>query len=167
MKKNLFILFMAVIALCSCEPHVIVSPGSTITKSDTTRMGYRSIISYKYMQYTADSALLKVAVEARKNATMPYTHAELTIGGGPTIVADSLPMQVEIAIPIIDDSTILVKHLCWADSVDSVVYKEPLLYEVPVHKGEIINHNPDTVASYYYYLELVSAVSSSTTITVQ
>lgn len=165
MKKNLFILFMAVIALCSCEPHVIVPPGSTITKSDTTRVGYRSIISYKYMQYTADSALLKIAVEEREDATASYTHAELTIGGEPTIVADSLPMQVEMTIPIIDDSTILVKHLCWVDTLDSVMYKEPLLYEVQVHKGEIINHNPDTVASYFYNIELISTISVSTSIT--
>lgn len=156
MKKHLFLLILVACILGACEPYIITSDTTHSESRDTIRMGYRSVVSYQYMRYTGDSALVKVVVTERDSATCHYTHAELSAGEESLIVSDSLPIEVEFPIPIMDDSTIVIRHLCWVDTLDSVMYKEPLLYELNVHKGEIVNQNPDTANSYLYDILLIT-----------
>lgn len=101
------------------------------------------------MQYTGDSALLNIRAEERDSISDHYNHAEIIIGEQTIAVSETLPVEVEIPIPLIEDSVILVQHICWKDTLDTVMYRDMLFHAVQVHKGEITNQNPEEKSFFY------------------
>lgn len=166
MKQSIKIFLLLLVltsALVSCEPTVVIdsSTSTSGSSSDTIKMGYRSIFSYQYLPYTADSAAIQFYIEERDSAKYHYTNVEFTIGED-TIWATSLPQRIDYTIPLIDDSTIVIKHECWVNIDDSIIYREPVSYSINVHKGEIVNPNPDTIHSTLYDFLIILSLDAST-----
>lgn len=148
MKKNLLFIILAICCLSGCEKRIT---SETKTYVEERKMGYRSILSYQYMQYTADSAFVKIRAVERDSIYRHYTHAEIILGEEVLAESTSLPIETEAVIPLINDTTIMVKHICWVDSLDSALLGHP----IQIHKGEIINSNPDTISLYANYSVIV------------
>ena len=146
MKKNVLFIILAVCCLCGCEKRI---SSETKIYVGERKMGYNSILSYQYLQYTADSALVKIRAIERDSISLHYTHAEIILGDEVLAESTSLPIEAEAVVPLINDTTIMIKHLCWVDSLDSVIHRDQLGHQIQIHKGEIINSNPDTISLYY------------------
>lgn len=136
------ILFISTLFLYSCESSNIV--GEPVAQKKYGNMGYRSILNYRYMQYTGDSAVLIMRVEEIESSIRHYNRSTLHMNADLVATSDSVPFEKEIIIPIIDDSVFTIKHICWIDSLTS--FNDTLIHTVYVHKNEIVNPKPDTVS---------------------
>lgn len=137
MKKNQYIIALLFVTfLCSCEDFTISNPiyGT---------MGYRSIFTYQYMRYNADSAVLSFQLEEIESTIRHYNSIATYVDNQLIAKSDTFPYSIELPIPIIDDSVFNIKHICGIDTINS--FRDTLIYPVYVHKSEIINPIPDTV----------------------
>lgn len=137
---NIVILSLCLLALAGCDDRMI---GEPVEKKTMGKMGYSSTLNSSYMLYNGDSAILKFSLAEIASPMRHYNKYSLSIEGEVVASADALPRELEVHIPIIDDSTFCFKHVCAVDSIASM--SDTLLHTVYVHKSEIVNPNPDVV----------------------
>lgn len=144
MKKinNILVICLSLLALFGCEGNDKIV-GEPVEIKTMGKMGYRSTLNSSYMLYNGDSAILKFRVEEIELPMRHYNKYSFFIGEQNIASANHLPYEMEIHIPIIEDSTFYFKHICAVDSIVSM--SDTLLHAVYVHKSEIVNANPDIV----------------------
>ena len=146
MKTLKTLIFLSLITLCySCElsnkPNLLISTDSlAVTKYG--KMGFYSVFNYRYMRYNADSAILAFNLIEVDSAMRHYNKVHTQIDQQVVATSDCLPFEMEIPVPIVDDSIFYVTHICEVDTVSS--FRDTLVYPDYVHKSEIINPIPDT-----------------------
>ena len=135
------ITFFVFIFFISCNNDIVFGP---VEKPIYNVMGYHSILNYRYLRYTGDSAVLQLQVKEIDASMRHYNKSSIFIGEDSITCVDEIPLDIEIPIPIIDDSVFKITHICWVDSVDS--FRDTLVHTAYVHKSEIVNPVPDTVS---------------------
>lgn len=154
MKKNKYIIaFLLVTLLCSCKDY-------STRDLVSGKMGYRSIFTYQYLRYNADSAVLSFQLEEIESTIRHYNSIATYVDNQLIAKSDTFPYSIELPIPIIDDSVFNIKHICGIDTINS--FRDTLIYPVYVHKSEIINPIPDTVTLIIERIDSIYVTSYNT-----
>lgn len=164
MKTLKSLIMLLLITSCySCElpsdtPNMLVDINSlSITKYG--KMGFYSVFNYRYMRYNADSAILIFSLSEVESAMRHYNKVNTLIDQQIVATSNCLPFEMEIPIPIIDDSIFYVTHICEVDTVSS--FRDTLVYPVYVHKSEIVNPVPDTDSIIIERIDSIVVVNST------
>lgn len=142
MKNIRFIIsFFILVLFVACDNVIVFGPAE---RHIYDRMGYYSILNYRYLRYTGDSAVLQMSVQEIEGSKRHYNKSSIYVGNDSIACVDELPFDIEIPIPIVNDSVFKITHVCWVDSVNS--FRDTLIHTAYVHKSEIVNPVPDTVS---------------------